>query len=61
MRRFVKACRPWFDEVGAPLPERIRLSMSLTRGKRVVATCYARAASKDGTNEILVRLDQAEV
>jgi RNA polymerase sigma-70 factor (ECF subfamily) len=59
MRRFVKACRPWFDEVGAPLPERI-LSMSLTRGKRVVATCYARAVSKDGTNEILVRLDQAE-
>jgi hypothetical protein len=60
MRRFVEGCRPWFAEVGAPLPERIRLTMSLTRGKRVVATCYARAASSDGTNEILVRLDQAD-
>jgi DNA-binding Lrp family transcriptional regulator len=60
MRRFVKACRPWFEEIGAPLPPQIRLTMSLTRGKRMVAACYSRAASQDGTNEILVRLDQAE-
>jgi len=32
---------------------------SLTRGKRIVAYCYSRAASQDATNEILVRLDQA--
>jgi hypothetical protein len=60
MLRFVEASRPWFEEVSAPLPAKIRVTMSLTRGKRVVAQCYARSASADGTNEILVRLDQAE-
>lgn len=51
--------RPMFDGVGAPLPA-FRLTMSLTKKKRAIGSCYDASASADGTYEILVRLDQSD-
>jgi hypothetical protein len=49
---------PLFKEVGAPLPQRFRVTMSLTKKKTAVGTCYDPSCSADGTTEILVRLDR---
>lgn len=52
--------RPMFDRVGAPLPEKFRVTMSLTKRRKAVGQCYDRSASGDGSYEILIRLDQAD-
>jgi len=52
--------RPLFTAASAELPERFRVTMSLTRRKRAIGVCYDRSASADGAYEILVRLDRHE-
>jgi len=55
--------RPAFAQLGAPLPERLRIAIGFpTTGRRAKATgeCWDSAASADGTFETLVRPDLAE-
>jgi hypothetical protein len=49
---------PMFKRAGAELPERFRVTLSLTRKSKVVGLCYPSDASGDQTFEILVRIDQ---
>src|SRR5574337_1155515 len=56
----VDALRPLFDGVNAPLPDTIRVTMSLTKGKKILAVCYDPVASEDGHTEILIRMSEAE-
>lgn len=51
---------PAFARLKAPLPGKIRITMSLTRRSRAIGTCYDSSCSADETFEILIRLDQAE-
>lgn len=60
LNRVAEGLRPIFRKAGAPFPERFRVTLSLTPGRRVVGACYDPKASADGTAEILVRIDQAE-
>jgi len=55
--------RPAFAQMGAPLPERLRIVIGFpSTGRRAKATgeCWDSAASADATFEILVRPDLAE-
>jgi hypothetical protein len=45
---------------GLELPGKLRISVSLTPGRRVLGVCYSPNASGDGSTEILVRIDQAD-
>jgi len=56
----VDKLRPLFQEVNAPLPENIRVTMSLTKGKKILAVCYSPEASGDGSTEILIRMSEQE-
>lgn len=55
--------RPAFVQLGAPLPERLRIAIGFpSTGRRAKATgeCWDSTASADGTFEILIRPDLAE-
>jgi hypothetical protein len=55
--------RPAFAQLGAPLPERLRIAIGFPScGQRAKATgeCWDSTASADGTFEILIRPDLAE-
>lgn len=52
--------RPMFEAAGAPLPERFRVTMSLTKRAKAIGMCFDASASADGTFEILIRLDQCD-
>jgi len=55
--------RPAFAQLGAPLPERLRIAIGFpSTGRRAKATgeCWDSTASADATFEILVRPDLAE-
>jgi len=55
--------RPAFAQLGAPLPDRLRIAIGFSStGRRAKATgeCWDSAASADATFEILVRPDLAE-
>lgn len=54
----VQELRPIFDGINCPLPQKIRVTMSLTKKKKIIGVCYNAECSEDGTNEILIRLDQ---
>lgn len=56
----VEMLRPIFDRVCSPLPDTIRVTMSLTKGKRILAVCYDPVASEDSHTEILIRISEAE-
>ena len=60
LNQVAQRMRPLFTAAGAELPERFRVTMSLTRRKKAIGVCYDRSASADGAYEILVRLDQHE-
>lgn len=60
MNHIANEMRPMFDRVNARMPDRVRLSMSLCRGKKAVGQCFDAECSTDHTYEILVRLDQAD-
>lgn len=59
MQLVAEELRPVFASLDAPLPA-FRVTMSLTKGKRVIGTCFDKSVSKDGVYEILIRLDQAD-
>jgi hypothetical protein len=49
--------RPWFDELGHPLPERIHVSIGFPRNDRkgkVIGQCWASVASADKGSHIFV-------
>jgi hypothetical protein len=55
--------RPAFAQLGAPLPDRLRIAIGFpSTGQRAKATgeCWDSTASADGTFEILIRPDLAE-
>ena len=55
--------RPAFAQLGAPLPDRLRIAIGFpSGGQRAKATgeCWDSTASADGTFEILIRPDLAE-
>ncbi|MCB8883959.1 hypothetical protein ACELLULO517_27200 [Acidisoma cellulosilytica] len=55
--------RPAFVQLGAPLPDRLRIAIGFpSTGRRAKATgeCWDSTASADGTFEILIRPDLAE-
>lgn len=55
---FVDAARPKFEEVGAPLPEKVRVSIGFpSKGERskVVGECWADFATPDKVCEIFIR------
>lgn len=56
----VDELRPLFYKINAPLPENIRVTMSLTKGKNILAVCYDPKASADGAHEILIRMSAQE-
>ena len=60
LNQVAQRMRPLFAEAGAELPERFRITMSLTKRQRAIGVCFDRSASADGSYEILVRLDQHE-
>jgi hypothetical protein len=53
-----KELQPLFISVGAKIPDRVRTSMSLTRGKKSIGICFDADNSKDQTYEILIRIDK---
>lgn len=58
MQAFVDAARPKFEEVQAPLPKAIRVSIGHpSKGVRsnVIGECWTDAASADGAVEIFIR------
>lgn len=55
----VEVLRPRFDEVGLPLPEKVRVSVGFGGNTRaesanVLGVCWARRASEDGVNQIFI-------
>lgn len=50
--------RPVFAKLDAPLPEKLRVSMSITKSAKTTGMAFAPEASGDGTVEVLIRLDQ---
>jgi len=60
LNQMAERMRPMFADAGAELPERFRITMSLTKRQKAIGVCFDRSASADETYEILVRLDQHE-
>jgi hypothetical protein len=60
LNQVAERMRPLFTDAGAELPERFRITMSLTKRQKAIGVCFDRSASADGSYEILVRLDQHE-
>lgn len=53
----VEVVRPWFEEVGAPLPERVRVSCgwpSKGARSRAIGECWSPECSAAGVHEIFV-------
>jgi hypothetical protein len=58
----VEAMRPWFADVGAPLPEKIRVSCAWSKraSADAIAWCWKSEASGDGHNELMVSPELAD-
>lgn len=60
LNELTQALRPVFQEIGHPLPDKLRVSCGwpskggLSKKKRVVAQCWYSDASADGTTEVFV-------
>lgn len=58
LNAFVAASRPKFAEIGAPLPDKVRVSVGFTstgaRGKSI-GECWSQEASTDGSFEIFLK------
>ncbi len=52
--------KPLFISVNAKIPDRVRITMSLTRGKKAIGICFDAENSKDKTYEVLIRIDQED-
>jgi len=58
LQEFVERSRPLFAEAGAPLPEKVRVSIGFpSKGQRskVIGECFYASAAADGVNEIFIR------
>ena len=58
LQAFTRLARPKFEEVGAPLPERVQTSIGFPSAggrSKVIGECWAAQASKGGTCEIFLR------
>jgi hypothetical protein len=50
-----KAMRPWFEEQGKPLPEKVQLSAGIPKGSRnAIGQCWDAACTPDGTWHIFI-------
>ena len=47
LNQVAQRMHPIFTAAGAELPERFRITMSLTRRKKVIGVCYDRSASAE--------------
>ena len=57
----VMGMRPWFDEIGVTLPDKIRVACGWSkRSGKGIGWCWKREASADGTNELLISPETAE-
>ncbi|MFE0151372.1 hypothetical protein ACFWY5_29795 [Nonomuraea sp. NPDC059007] len=58
LQRAVEALRPWFEEVGMPLPDKVLVGVGFSskglKSKKVVGECWAAAASDGGVNQIFM-------
>ncbi|MET8382508.1 transcription elongation protein SprT [Streptosporangium canum] len=57
LQRAVEIYRPWFLDLGKPLPEVVRVSIGFTSGgmrSKARAECWNSVSSTDGTNEIFI-------
>jgi hypothetical protein len=69
LEAMTEAMRPWLADVGAPLPERVRVSVgwpssrgiSKTGGSHTIGQCWSANCSKAGTPEVFISplLDEA--
>lgn len=50
--------RPWYEEAGSPLPEKIRLSCGFSVSLKHLGVCFPADSSADGTIEIFIKPDQ---
>jgi len=58
LQEFVSRSRPLFEEVGAPLPEQVRVSIGFpSKGQRsnVIGECFYASAAADSVSEIFIR------
>jgi hypothetical protein len=58
LNALVTKLRPLFERVAAKIPDRVRVAVSLTRSKSAIGTCFDAMDSKDGTYEIIIRIDK---
>lgn len=53
-------CRPMFESIGKPVPEKVRVSCgwptrgAVSRRKRTIGQCFNPSCSKDGTHEVFI-------
>lgn len=51
----VDAFRPWFQDAGKPLPERIHISLGFpSKGKKAIGECFQPATSSDSRHHIFI-------
>lgn len=52
----VDIMRPWFEEHGAQVPEKVRVSVGFAKGQRksTIGVCYASRAAADGVHQIFM-------
>ena len=52
----VDIMRPWFEEHGAKVPEKVRVSVGFAKGQRksTIGVCYASRAAADGVHQIFM-------
>jgi hypothetical protein len=58
--RAVDTMRDWFTKEGKPLPDKVRITMSLPKGSvtKVIGQCWAPCVSKDATVEVFINPSQ---
>ena len=59
LHQAIEAFRPWFVEIGLPLPDKLHVSVGFGYGSRaeskyILGQCWARRASADGVNHIFL-------
>jgi len=66
LRRAIEVFRPRFEEVGFPLPDKIRVSVGFgstgarQENSRILGVTYVTAAAADGVNEIFISPEDAD-
>lgn len=58
LARLAVGMSPKFKSVGAPLPEKLRVTLSLMPKRKAIGVCFDPSNSADGTTEVMVRIDR---